>query len=163
MDLFESLPATFIGAFLGTFAAFLSERLLRRRDARYREVAALNNLITDLHLRRALAASNPVATNSGPNSDREYVTTAVLQIRDSIRDTRLCLRPNSSDEFQSLVGMSSACNEYLERVQYNPAEYQFALSTLRLSFAQTIRTLGIKRSVIAREPGAGAFDVSVSV
>lgn len=163
MDLFESLPATFIGAFLGTLVAFLSERLLRRRDARYIEVAALNNLITDLYLRRALSPVSPVASHGEPNDDRKYATTAVIQIRDSIRETRLSLRPTATDEFQALVGMSSACNEYLENVQNQPADYQFALYRLRKSFGETIGTLGTKRGVIVREPGAGAFEQPVSV
>ena len=59
MDLSVNLAEAFFGALFGTSAAFLIERFLRKTDARNKEVASLNNLITDLHLRRALAIISP--------------------------------------------------------------------------------------------------------
>lgn len=81
MDLLLSLLTAVGGAFLGTMAAFLSERWLRRSDAKRVEAAALNNLITDLHLRRALTPITPVKSYAEPNEDREFATKAILQIR----------------------------------------------------------------------------------
>ena len=157
MDLLETFPATFIGAFLGTFAAFLSERVLRMSDAIAVQAAALNNLITDLHLRRALTPITPRTVPAGPNDDRKFATDAVLQIRNGIREARLSLRPRSATEFQVLVDMSSACNRYLENVQYNPEDYQFELEVLRGTFSDCILILGSTKGVEAREPGAGAL------
>ena len=157
MDLLETFPATFIGAFLGTFAAFLSERVLRINDAIAVQAAALNNLITDLHLRRALTPITPRTVLAGTNDDSRFATDAVLQIRTGIRDTRLSLRPRASTEFQVLVDMSSACNRYLENVQYNAEDYQFELELLRNTFSDCILTLGSTKGVEAREPGVGAL------
>lgn len=157
MEILEALPSTFIGAFLGTFAAFLSERLLRVRDATAVQVAALNNLVTDLHLRRALSAITPRRVPAGDSDDRRFATDAVMQIRAGIREARLALRPGSAPEFQVLVGMSSACNHYLENVQYGPEDYQYELERLRVSFSEAVRTLGKTKGVVVREPGAGAL------
>lgn len=157
MDFLSSLLTAAGGAFLGTMAAFLSERWLRINDAKRVEVAALNNLITDLHLRRALTPITPVKSYREPNDDREFATRAVMDIRGDIRSTRLALRPNSSGNFQALVRMSSACNAYLENVQNRPEDYQFELHALRLAFSATIKALSQKGDVEIREPGAGAF------
>lgn len=157
MDILATLPSTFIGAFLGTFAAFLSERLLRIRDAKAVQTAALNNLTTDLHLRRALTVITPRRIPTGPSDDRKFATDAILQIRNGIRETRLALRPRSSHEFNVLVGMSSACNRYLENVQYEPEDYQYELERLRSTFSEAIHDLGKTKGVVIREPGAGAL------
>lgn len=161
MDLSVNLAEAFFGALFGTSVAFLIERFLRKADARNREVASLNNLITDLHLRRALAIISPAESSPGPNNDRIYATAAVMQIRDSIRETRLALRPKS-ETFDVLVAMSSACNGYLERVEYYPERYQYELHTLRLIFSEIVDTLGLQKGVVNREPGAGAFGLSES-
>ena len=157
MDFLEALPSTFIGAFLGTLAAFLSERLLRVRDATAVQVAALNNLVTDLHLRRALTAITPRRVSTGESDDRRFANEAIIQIRAGIREARLALRPGSSIEFQVLVGMSSACNRYLENVQYDPEDYQYELELLRVRLSEAVGTLGKTKGVLVREPGAGAL------
>lgn len=159
MDILADLPSTFIGAFLGTLAAFLSERLLRVRDATAVQVAALNNLVTDLHLRRALSANAaPQRIPAGESDDRRFATEAVIQIRTGIREARLSLRPGSSAEFQILVSMSSACNRYLENVQYGPEDYQYELELLRGTLSDAVGTLCETKGIQVREPGAGALE-----
>ncbi|WP_342022629.1 hypothetical protein AAE021_12325 [Arthrobacter citreus] len=160
MDFLLSLLTAVGGAFLGTMAAFLSERWLRTSDAKRVEAAALNNLITDLHLRRSLTPITPKKSYLEPNDDRKFTGEAIMQIRTSIRDARLALRPKSSESFQALVRMSSACNAYLENVQNRPEDYQFELHELRLVFSTTIKTLSQNGDVVMREPGAAAFDLS---
>ena len=157
MDILEALPSTLVGAFLGTFAAFLSERFLRVRDARAVQVAALNNLVTDLHLRRPLTAITPRRVPTGESVDRRFANDAVIQIRAGIHDARLALRPRSSAEFHVLVGMSSACNRYLENVQYEPEEYQYELELFRVTLSEAVGALGKTKGVLFREPGAGAL------
>lgn len=112
---------------MGTTVAFFSERFQRRTEARRVEAAALNNLITDLHLARSLAPLTPAVSYVEPNVDRTYATDAIERFRKEIRETRLLLRPESTDLFQALVQMSVACNEYMEGIQNSPEDYQFEL------------------------------------
>jgi hypothetical protein len=53
--------------------------------------------------------------------------------------------------------MSSACNYYLENVQYGPEDYQYELERLRVSFSEAVLNLGKTKGVVVREPGAGAL------
>lgn len=159
MDTIQGIPAAFIGAFLGTLAAFLTERFLRRTDAKNVELAAVNNLVTDLYLRRALTLSDNAqrVPNGEESGDQILATRAVIEIRNGIRETRLVLRPSSSGLFQALVVMSSACNNYLENVRRSTNMYQLHLVELRDALKLQVEVLAKTKKVVHREPGRGAF------
>ena len=54
--------------------------------------------------------------------------------------------------------MSSACNRYLENVQYEPEDYQYELELLRSTLSDAVGTLGETKGIQVREPGAGALE-----
>ena len=112
-----------------------------------------------MYLRRALAPSpNPQRVPNGAESnDQILATRAVIEIRNGIRETRLVLRPSSTKLFQSLVVMSSACNDYLESVQRSANTYQLYLAELRDALKLQVEVLVKTNKVVHRGPGLGAF------
>ena len=157
MDFVQSIIVAILGTFFGATGAFMLERLLRRSEAKSKEVFALNVLIVDLHLRRALAIAAPAkVTEEIFNNIGKYATQSVLDIRQLINQTRIQIRQKSNN-FETLVRMSADCNRFLENTQLAHLDYQFELVTLAKAFDQNIIQLSSTPRVTYRSPGSNAL------
>ncbi|MGW5237695.1 hypothetical protein ACWEOW_02040 [Monashia sp. NPDC004114] len=96
--------------FLGAAVALLAERLTRRRDARLREEAAINNLILDLAAKRAFLVNDDWVWADGEPS---RVVDSIFHARTLIREARISLMPRSR-ALPHLRSMARACNTFIE-------------------------------------------------
>jgi hypothetical protein len=157
----EEVFVAVIGSALGAGGAIFAAILLRRREAKRNEGAALLGLIAELHLRRALATNLERDLTDGDalgSADFARVGQSVIDIRAQIRDVRRLLRPNSQ-AFEPLNNMSRACNFYLERSAARPGSYMSQLNDLRDSLESRVDEIAakFKFKVDGLKPGMGAF------
>ncbi|WP_411556983.1 hypothetical protein [Plantibacter sp. MPB07] len=146
-----------VGAALAVFAAYATYLLNARRI----ETQALNNLIEELHLRRALDPSvEPyVVPNAAERQDFDQVSRSVVSIRRELRTAREAVR-SSRDIRLTLVEMSKGCNLYLERAEQSPDSYLLSLVKLQRQLEGGVRTITILRpGVDYLAPGTGALDL----
>ncbi|UWX97763.1 hypothetical protein N2K95_03505 [Arthrobacter zhaoxinii] len=109
----------------------------RSRDRRH-ESRALNQLITDLHLKRTLAPIDPHPAPAGPAEARHR--SAVQDLRENITETLGHLEPGSGAT-EVLMRMAAVCNRYLRDVAKDPERYQFGLMELRQNLDEDLRIL----------------------
>lgn len=118
-----------------------------RRD----ENAALNALITDLHLKRPLAPIDPRVIDGA--GDQERCRATVLDARERMIETLSHLRSGSANT-EVLMRMSAACTRYLRDSSRAPERYQFALMELRETMVDGVTLLSDARwRVPYRAPG----------
>lgn len=159
-EIAKALIGSFTGSFMGAGVALLIGFFTRKSQNRAQEHAALSGLLLDLNLKRAFAIVTPrVVVASAAQQDISQSTTSVLQSRDLIREARLKLQPNSV-AFEHLASMARACNLYLEQIQRDPGNYQFALEELRTSLDAAAKQLSEPKDVSYLPPGGGAFTPS---
>ncbi|WIB10087.1 hypothetical protein QNO08_03215 [Arthrobacter sp. zg-Y820] len=140
------IPST-VALVLGASAGWSVRAGIDRRD----ETAALNALITDLHLKRPLAAIEPRVVDGADDAQRCRAT--VLDARDRIIETLAHLRSNSANT-DVLMRMASACTRYLRESARAPERHQFALMDLRETMVDGVKLLSdARRRVRYRNPG----------
>jgi hypothetical protein len=108
------LLSIFVATFLGAGAAFLSDRLLKRRDSLLAEEAAINNLLIDLAAKRAFAPDSNVRWARGAGG---RILDSANHARGLVRTTRMALRPRSKF-LEPLMNMVLACNTFIEQAEY---------------------------------------------
>ncbi|WP_461170235.1 hypothetical protein [Arthrobacter sp. Z1-15] len=132
---------------LGTAAGWSIRAGIDRRD----ENAALNALITDLHLKRPLAPIEPQVIEGA--GDEERCRATVLDARERMIETLAHLRSGSANT-DVLMRMSTACTRYLRDSSRAPERYQFALMELRETMVDGVLLLSdAGRRVRYRAPG----------
>lgn len=146
--------------FLGAGVALLVERLTRRRDAKLKEEAALDNLILDLAAKRAFVVTDEWDWADG---EPERVEGSIRHARILVRDARLQLRPRSK-ALDPLREMGKACNSFLEHSERDSDE-QLKKSLVALTAAMTkevenLHAIGPK-GMVADKPGQASFHASV--
>lgn len=157
MDFWQQLATTVFGAFAGARAALLTGFWVRINEAEAKERAALNGLLLDLQLKRALASTTPQCVNTAAETvDYRQCRDSVYDSRKLIRDVRLQLRPKSK-AFDHLASMSAACNTHLHSARVQPDTYQFFLEELRASLDNQAQKLGLLKGVKYRSPGSFAY------
>jgi hypothetical protein len=159
MDLLNAFIVPFLGALIGTGLAFLI--LERRRGAAQRRAQqqAIENLIDDLHFRRAFAPDIPERADpaaSGVVDQLALVLRSVMKARDAVREARDQLIPGSP-AFGSIRKMMAALNIYLERQQIDPARYRFFLQECRQQLNGGIDELLELTGITPRYAGEGAY------
>ena len=134
------LPALLAVALLaGGLAAGWGGCLLWQRR---RELNALRELVTQLHLKRVFAEAGPVS--QGPESavdDPLRCRSAVADARGQVREALAELRPGSVKLAAVLVDMEAACAAYLRQVGADPGAYASRLPALRLELHTGLRRL----------------------
>lgn len=138
------------GVVLGVLAAVTGLRRLQGA----RERRALQALITQVHLKRALAEDGPGAVE--PVSDAVRCRSAVVDIRLQIRETFSELRPGSSAAAAALLEMHRACDAYLRAAERPGGSVEGRLRELRLVLNQGARRLSSGRHVQYLAPGQRA-------
>lgn len=157
MDFWQELAISFFGTLAGAATALLSGSLARRREAQSKEAAALNGLLLDLNLKRALSIGHPsYADPAAAAKDIGRCIESVLDTRRLIREARTQLRPNS-DAFEHLADMAGACNLYLHKTGIKPGKYQFYLAHLQSQLDSRASDLSKFKRVAYRSPGGGAY------
>lgn len=147
MDWLAVSLLAFVSLVLGVGAGWSVRAGLDRRD----ENAALNALITDLHLKRPLAPIEPRLIDGA--GDEERCRATVLDARDRIIETLSHLRSGSANT-DVLMRMSAACTRYLRESTRAPERYQFALMELRDTMVDGVKLLSdARRRVRYRSPG----------
>lgn len=132
---------------LGAGAGWSTRAGIDRRD----ENAALNALITDLHLKRPLAPIEPQVIDGA--GDEERCRATVLDARDRMIETLAHVRSGSVNT-DVLMRMSAACTRYLRESSRAPDRYQFALMELRETMVDGVKLLSdARRRVRYRPPG----------
>ena len=150
MDWLTALIPAAAALVLGLLAGWGSRAAIDRRD----ENAALDALITDLHLKRSLAPIDPCVIVGAGNQER--CRGAVLDARDRIIETLAHLRSGSANT-DVLMRLSAACTLYLRESSRTPELYQFALMDLRETMDDGVRLLSDGRwRVRYRAPGGRA-------
>lgn len=146
--------------FFGAGVALLVERLTRRRDAKLKEEAALNNLILDLAAKRAFVVSDEWEWADG---EPERVEGSIRHARILVREARLQLRPRSK-ALSPLREMGKACNSFLEHSERD-SDKQLKKSLVALTVAMTkeVENLHATRPkrMFADKPGQASFHASV--
>ena len=155
MDFWLQVISTLIGTLAGALSALGTGYLVRRRESREKEVAALNGLLLDLQFKRALTLVEPQAAEM-QSLDAKRCTESVLHSRQLIREARLQLRPNSR-AFGNLARMFAACNTYLQATRANPENYQYELMKLRGVLDDEAKDLAADKGVSYRSPGSFAY------
>lgn len=147
MDWLAALIPSTVALVLGAGLGWSVRAGIDRRD----ETAALNALITDLHLKRPLAPIEPRIIDAA--RDAERCRSAVLDTRDRIIETLAHLR-SSSPSTDVLMRMATACTRYLRESAREPERYQFALMDLRETMVDGVTLLSdAGRRVRYRAPG----------
>lgn len=118
----------------------------------------LNNLISDLHHRRALRETTP---RNMPDArgvgDFDRTSLSVVDIRDRIRATREHL-PANSGVHGLLSAMQSDCNRHLHHSSRDPDRYQFHLMDLRNDLEYGVTEISRQvRWVNDLAPGSAAY------
>lgn len=132
----------------GTAAGWAGCLLWQRR----RELSALRELVTQLHLKRALAADGPGTVD--PVHDPVRCRSAVADVRGQVREALAELRPGSVKVAAVLVEMEAACARYLQEVSAAPGSYAARLSGLRLELHAGLRRLcGLREDLEYLAPG----------
>ncbi|MBN9225470.1 MAG: hypothetical protein ABS63_08665 [Microbacterium sp. SCN 70-27] len=141
-----------LGAFLGAAGAFVSDMLLDRGRAIREEEAAVNDLLVDLSVKRALIIDRDAEWAPGAS---ERVVESVMDARRLISEARRRLRPGSNLR-EPLRKMSLACATFLEQVEYQrdgatTAEVATLTQALRGQAATMRRLRGSK--IVEDSPG----------
>ena len=160
MDFWLQIISTLIGTLAGALSALGTGYLVRRREAREKEGAALNGLLLDLQFKRALTRIKPRVAE-GQSQDAKQCRESVLHSRQLIREARLQLRPTSR-AFGNLARMFAACNTYLQATRAKPENYQFELMTLRGVLDEEAKDLAAEKGVSYRGPGSFAYSSPTS-
>lgn len=138
------------GVVLGALGAGLLVRWLQAA----REKRALQALITQIHLKRVLAADGPGTLN--PDRDAARCRSAVADVRQQVRETVSELRPGSSSATAVLLEMHRACDAYLRETEGAGRNYEARLRVLRPALNQGARRLSKGRHVQYQAPGERA-------
>ncbi|WAP51363.1 hypothetical protein OL239_16280 [Arthrobacter sp. ATA002] len=144
------LGGTLIGAVFGALVWAGAGRWLQGA----REKRALQALITQVHLKRALAETRPGAAE--PDFDAARCRSAVADIRQQVRETLSELRPGSSSPAAALLEMHRACDAYLRETEGNARNYQARMRELRPVLNQSARRLSSGRHIRYLAPGERA-------
>jgi hypothetical protein len=157
MDFWEQIAIGFIGTVAGATIALLSNWLASRSQAHFKEAAALNGLLLDLSLKRALNVGTPlIADLRATAADFGRCKESVLDTRGLIREARIQLTPNSG-AFDHLARMAGACNLFLHKSGIKPEKYQFYLADLQSQLDDEARSLATSKRVTYRGPGKSAY------
>ena len=116
-----------------------------------REKRAVQALITQVHLKRVLAEGGPGVVD--PNHDAARCRSAVLDVRQAVRETLSELRPGSTSPAAALLEMHRACETYLRETEGNRHNYEARLRELRPVLNQGARRLSSGRHVQYLAPG----------
>lgn len=142
------------GGLAGTVFGVLAAGFMVRWLQGAREKRALAALITQMHLKRALAESGPGAMS--PDFDAARCRSAVADIRQQVRDTLSELRPGSSSPAAALLEMHRACDAYLRETEGNGRNFEARMRELRPVLNQSARRLSSGRHVQYLAPGQRA-------
>jgi hypothetical protein len=156
MDL-GTLVVSAISAAFGAAIAFLADYWNRRREAKLKEEAAINNLIIDLAGKRAFLTKAHSWDWGEGEIDR--VTQSILDARDLVRDARLALRPRSK-ALPHLRQMTTTCNTFLQRKEdASDRQLQDTLRSVAVDMGQSVQSLhAVKPSRILNDaPGSAAL------
>lgn len=144
------LAGSLAGVVLGIAAAAAGLRWLQGA----RERRALQALITQVHLKQALAEKGPGSAESGMDPVR--CRSSVIDIRLQVRETLSELRPGSSASANALLEMHRACDTYLNATDRPGGSVDARLRDLRLVLNQGARRLSSGRHVQYLAPGERA-------
>ena len=144
------LAGSLSGAVFGVLAAVFAVRWLQRA----REKRALQALVTQVHLKRALADNAPGVM--APELDAARCRSAVADIRQQVRETLSELRPGSTSPAAALLEMHRACDSYLRETEGSGRNYAARLRELRPALNQSARRLSSGRHVQYLAPGQRA-------
>ena len=144
------LAAGLAGAVFGALAAGLAVHWLQGA----REKRALQALITQVHLKRALAENGPGALDV--NLDAARCRSAVADIRQQVRETLSELRPGSASPAAALLELHRACDAYLRETEGSSRNYEARMRELRPVLNQSARRLSSGRHVRYLAPGERA-------
>ncbi|WP_342022489.1 hypothetical protein AAE021_11625 [Arthrobacter citreus] len=142
------------GGLAGTVFGVLAAGLVVRWLQRAREKRALQALITQVHLKRALAEDGPGAVSA--DLDAARCRSTVADIRQQVRETLSELRPGSASQVSALLEMHRACDAYLRETEGNGRNFEARLRELRPVLNQSARRLSSGRHVQYLAPGQRA-------
>jgi hypothetical protein len=144
-----------IGALMTVIIAYGTFLIQQRRTENH----VINSLFWEINHRRALYEIEAPRAISGAAEidDFKQANSSVLDIRAQIRRTREQIRPASVAQ-KPLSEMVRACNRYLEIGAYDPDNYHFHLTKLRVRLYELIQEIASNKGrVTALEPGASAL------
>lgn len=141
-----------IGAGLTVAIAVITYVISVRRQ----ELRSLNDLIDDLHHRRAFDTDPGVIPGARASDDYARVNRSVISARNEIRQARRGVRFDSKLR-DPLKRMTQACNEYLDTAEWEPDLYAIQVVDLRTALTDEIRKIAaVRPGVLFLEPGGGA-------
>ncbi|GLJ79691.1 hypothetical protein [Microbacterium imperiale] len=145
-----------IGAALGAVLTVLIAAITYVISVRRQELRSLNDLIDDLHHRRAFDTGPGLIPGARASEDYARANRSVISARNEIRQARRGVRFNAKLR-EPLKRMTQACNEYLDAAEWEPDAYALHVVELRAALMDDIRRIAAaRRGVRALEPGGGA-------
>lgn len=139
------------GILTGTILGVVASGFLLHWLQGAREKRALQALVTQVHLKRALAEGGPGVVE--PDHDAARCRSAVADVRQQVRETLSELRPGSSSPTAVLLEMHRACDAYLRETDRNSRNYEARLRVLRPVLNEGVRRLSGARHVQYLAPG----------
>ena len=155
MTLWTTLITVAVGAFLGSGAAFAANLIAGRISDRRREAAALDELVHEIHFRRALHRIEPRLRPRADVLDPDYEKArhSAATLRGEIRRARRRLGTGSK-AMQDLDVMTMACNTFLDASESDPAGYELQLMQLQWRLAEAVHAIAARSPRIRDlEPG----------
>lgn len=163
MTLWTTLITVAVGAFLGSGAAFAANLLAVRIGDRRREAAALDELVHEIHFRRALRRIEPRLSPRADVLDPHYEKArhSAATLRGEIRRARRALVTGSA-AMPDLDRMTMACNTFLDESELEPAFYQLQLMQLQARLADAVNSIAARSTRIDDlEPGDASLSPTV--
>lgn len=151
-DVFVAVIGAALGAVLTVLIAVMTYVISVRRQERQ----SLNDLIDDLHHRRAFDTYPEAIPGARATEDYARVNRSVISSRNEIRQARRGVRFDAKLR-EPLKRMTQACNEYLDAAEWEPDSYAIQVVELRAALTDEIRRIAaVRRGVQVLEPGGGA-------
>lgn len=137
-----ALVTATVGAFFGSGAAFASNLLAGRISDRRREAAALNELVHEIHFRRALRRITPRLSPRADVLDPGYERArhSISTLRREVRTARQALVPRSN-ALPAVDAMTLACNTFLDESESDPARYELFLMQLHARLNASVQAI----------------------
>lgn len=159
MTLWTTLITVAVGAFLGSGAAFAANLIAGRIADLRRESSALDELVHEIHFRRALRSITPQRSPRADVLDPDYERArhSASTLRSEIRRARRAL-VSGSRALRDLDAMTLACNTFLDESERDPASYQLLLMQLQWRLALSVHDVAARSGRIDDlEPGEASL------
>ena len=158
MDQFwGAMLGALLGAAFGTLSTLFTTWITQRFADRRAELAALSDLVMDMHYRPSLLKVPRVRVRASPKLklEVEHRVKHALKMRQLVEHTRRALPPGART-FKTIGAMQAAVNVFLEAVEEDETGLQIYQDDLRAALTDAVAAVA-SGAAGGAEPGAGGW------